>query len=116
MASRNDTRVCRLCRALVPSKRAVSLFTTIGIQQKWSTRIESLLCVPVASNDGLSAYFCEKCKSRIVSLEKAAADLKEFQETARCSLSAFERVKGPLKRPKSTSSQFGVSVWQQLYF
>ena len=75
MASNNHTRVCRLCRALVPSKRAVSLFTTIGIQQQWSKRIESLLSVPVGSSDGLSGYICEKCKLCIVSHEKAAADL-----------------------------------------
>ena len=109
MASSNHTRVCRLCRALVPSKRAVSLFTTIGVQQQWSKRIESLLSVPVGSSDGLSGYICEKCKLRIVSHEKAAADLREFKETARCSVSALERVRGPLKRPKSTSSQLGVS-------
>ena len=106
MASRNDTRVYRLCRALVPSKRAVSLFTTTGIQQQWSRRIESLLCVPAESSDGLPGYICEKCKVRILSLEKAALDLEEFKETARCSRSALAR---PLKRPKSTSSQFGVS-------
>ena len=109
MASRNDTRVYRLCRALVPSKRAVSLFTTIGVQEQWSKRIESLLNVPVAASDGLSGYICLKCKLRIVSHEKAAADLREFKETARCSVSALERVRGPLKRTKSTSSQLGVS-------
>ena len=103
MASRNDTRVCRLCRALVPSKRAVSLFSTTGVQQQWSKRIESLLSVPVASSDRLSGYICEKCKLRIVSHEKAAADLHEFKETARCSIPALERVRGPLKRTKSAS-------------
>ena len=109
MVSCNDTRVCRLCQALVPSKRVVSLFTTIAVQQQWSKRIESLLSVPVASSDGLSWYICEKCKLCIVSHEKAAADLREFKETARCSISALERVRGPLKWTKSTSSQLGVS-------
>ena len=109
MASTVCTRVCRLCRALVPSKRAVSLFTTIGIQQQWRRRIENLLDVPVAIEDGLSGYICDKCKLRIVSNEKAAADLKAFKETARCSRSALDRIKGPQKRPKSTSSELGVS-------
>ena len=103
MASTVCTRVCRLCRALVPSKRAVSL---IGVQQQW---IESLLDVPVSIDDGLSGYICDKCKLRIVSNEKAAADLKAFKETARCSISALAKIKGPLKRPKCTSSQFGIS-------
>ena len=54
-------------------------------------------------------YICEKCKLRIVFHENAAADLKEFKETARCSRSALDRARGPLKRPKSTSSHLGVS-------
>ena len=63
----------------------------------------------IRCDNGLSGYIREKCKLRIVSHEKAAADLREFKETARCSVSALERVRGPLKRPKSTSSQLGVS-------
>ena len=109
MASSNSTRVCRLCRALVASNRTVSLFSTIGLQQQWSLRIHNLLSVTVVSNDGLPSYICQKCKLRIVTLEKAAADLKEFKELASCSKSALERVRCPLKRPKCTSSEFGVS-------
>ena len=109
MAASSSTRVCRLCRDLVASNRAVSLFSATGIQQRWASRIESLLDVPVSSCDGVSGYICQKCKIRLVSLEKAAADLKAFKQLANCSISALERVRGPLKRPKCTSSDTGVS-------
>ena len=109
MALTRSTRVCRLCRDLVASNRAVSLFSVTGIQQQWAFRIESLLGVPVRNCDGVSGYICQKCKIRIVSLEKAAADLKAFKQLANCSRSALERVRGPLKRPKCTSSDIGVS-------
>ena len=56
---------------MVAANRAVSLFSVAGTQQRWVSRITSLLRIPVASNDDL---LCQKCKCRIVSLEKAAAD------------------------------------------
>ena len=87
----------------------MSLFSATGIQQRWASRIESLLDVPVSNRDGLSGYICQKCKIRLVSLEKAAADLNAFKQLANCSRSALERVRGPLKRPKCTSSDTGVS-------
>ena len=45
MASRNDGRVCRLCREIVAGNRAVSLFSTTGIQQQSARKIEVLLRV-----------------------------------------------------------------------
>ena len=109
MASSNCSRVCRLCRKLVESKRAVSLFTTTGIQQQWASRIQTLLSIPVSTTDGLPGYICDKCKLRVVSLEKAAVDLREFKQLASCSMSALERVQCPVKRSKCTSSDTGVS-------
>lgn len=80
-----------------------------GIQQRLASRIEALLSVEVRSDDGLPGYICIKCKARTVTLEKAAADLREFKQLASCSKSALERVRGPLKRTKCTSSDIGVS-------
>ena len=105
----NRTRVCRLCRVLVASNRAVSLFGAAGSKHQWPSRIEDLLSVPISATDGLSSYICQKCKVWIMSLEKAAADLKAFKELASCSIFALERVRGSLKRPKCTSSDIGVS-------
>ena len=109
MALCSSTRSCRLCQDLVASNRAVSLYSATGIQQQWASRIESLLDVPVSNHHGLSGYICQKCKIRLVSLEKAAADLNAFKQLANCSRSAVERVRGPLKRPECTSSDTGVS-------
>ena len=103
------TRICRLCRSLVESKRAVSLFTVTGMQHQWAHRIESLLGLPVSSSDSLPTYICLRCKLQIVSLEKAAAHLKEFKEMAWCSKTALERVRCPVKRAKDTSGDLGVS-------
>ena len=93
----------------MPANKSASFFSTTGIQQRWASRVEDLLGVPVSNNDGLPVYMCYKCKYRLVSLEKAAADLREFKQLASCSRSALERVRGPLKRTKSTSSATGVS-------
>ena len=71
-----------MCRDLVASNGVVSLFSATGIQQRWASRIESLLDVPVSNCDGLSGYICQKCKIRLVSLEKAAADLNAFKQMA----------------------------------
>ena len=97
MASHNDTRVCRLCRALVPSKRAVSLFTTIGVQEQWSKRIESLLNVPVAASDGLSGYICLKCKLRP---RKGCCRLARVQGNRKVFRICFRTSEGPLKADK----------------
>ena len=87
----------------------MSLFGADGSKHQWPSRIEDLLSVPISASDGLSSYICQKCKVRIMSLEKAAADLKAFKELASCSILALERVLGSLKRPKCTSSDIGVS-------
>ena len=85
------------------SKRAVSLFTAMGLQQQWALRIQTLLSIPVGSMDGL------KCKLRVVSLEKATVDLREFKQLASCSMSALAGVQCPVKKSKCTSSDTGVS-------
>lgn len=109
MASTTRVCQCRLCRTVVESKRAVSLFTAIGIQHEWAQRIERLLELPVDRSDSLPTYICTKCKQRIEALEKAAVDLKGFKDMAWCSKTALERVRCPLKRTKATSSDTGVS-------
>ena len=95
------THECRLCRAVVPAKQSTSLFSPLGLQQKWASRIEDLLDVSAAHNDGLPGHICDKCKRRMVLLEKAAVDLVDFREQARKSRVVAPR--GPLKRTKDTS-------------
>ena len=96
------THECRLCRTVVPTKRSTSLFSPLGLQQKWASRIEHLLDVSAANNDGLPAYMCDKCKRRLVYLEKAAEDLSDFREQARKSRRFTVVSRGQLKRTKDT--------------
>ena len=110
MTSKNTgTRICRLCRSLVLHVKAISLFTPTGLLKQWPRRIETLLKVSVSVDDGLPTYICVKCKTRIEHLERADKDLEEFKELARCSKSALERVRCPVKRVKSTSGETGIS-------
>ena len=44
-----------------------------------------------------------------MSLEKTPADMEAFKQLASCFRSSQERVQGPLKRPKFTSSDIRVS-------
>ena len=103
------SRVCRLCSDVMEAKRATNLFSAVGMQNNWVSRITALLDVVVSRDDGLSLYICIKCKLRIVSLEKSLADLEAFKHLVRCSGCVLERVRGPLKRTKVTSSDVGVS-------
>lgn len=105
MASRKVYQ-CRLCMALIGQNQAASLFTNKALQKGWITRIGNLLEIPVVKHDKLSPYMCDKCATKIESLERAVKSLAEFRATARCSL---ESITGPFKRPKETSGSVGVS-------
>jgi hypothetical protein len=98
--------LCRLCRERVPSKRALSLFSTISSKQKWGERITSLLEVTVCKNDPLPPHICSKCKNKILALERAASDLAAFKALAKAT---YAIARGPLKRTKDTSGDVGVS-------
>ena len=103
-----SSKVCRLCRAVVAANRAVQLFSNAGLAKQWPSRITALLGIPVEKDDGISPLICDACKTRVHSLEKAAADLTAFKEMARCS-SGVLGPRGPLKRTKATSGDVGVS-------
>ena len=47
------------------------------------SRIEDLLDVSAATNNGLPGYIHNKCKQHLVLVEKGVLDLKDFQEQAR---------------------------------
>ena len=101
--------LCMLCRCVVPPKKITNLFKPMAIKVKLVDRITSLLDVGIAEDDGLPPYVCDKCRTRVVSLEKSLNDLVSFKEMARCSRSAFLHVRAPLKRGKATSTDVGVS-------
>ena len=104
-----STGQCRLCKAiLVDTKNTIHLFTAKGKSNKWASRISTLLAVSVNEDDKISPHVCSMCKRRIVTLEKAATDLRAFKQLAQCTLAALKS-RGPLKRTRVTSGDVGVS-------
>lgn len=99
---------CRLCILKITSKHSVSLFKSENFQQTLAARVVALLDVPVESNDGLSQVICERCKRRLVRLEKASEELSDFRKLARDSYQSF-LPRSSLKRTKETSAMVGVS-------
>ena len=91
----------RLCMAVMPSKRSTKLFSPIGLMQKWASRIQGHLDLSAFTNDGLPTYICDKCKRRLLFIEKAAVDREDFGEQARKSRTTLLS-RGPQKRPKDT--------------
>ena len=102
-----QSRVCRLCTAVVPSVKAISLFTVTGLGRQWPQRIQCLLDVDVSAGDGMSRYICGPCRTRIQQLERAVIDLEAFKELAK--RSAMSNSAASAKRSKSTSGDIGVS-------
>ena len=45
------------------------------MEKGWGRRINTLLDISVSQDDELPAYICNKCITRIVTLEKAFIDL-----------------------------------------
>ena len=103
------TCVCRLCRAAMPTKHAVALFSCSAVKQKLACRLADLLDVNVNESDGLPQHVCAKCVRRLGSLERAAEDLVNFRSQAVESYRALQPARGPLKRTKESSAQVGVS-------
>ena len=77
-----DIRVCRLCKTKINKQVAVALFSSRGglLESVSSWMFQSphqMTC---------SQLTCGKCRTRIVSLEKAFSDLAMFRQLARSSL------------------------------
>ena len=101
--------LCRLCGTTVSSFRhAVSLFSSMAVKQQLPSRIENLLDVKVAGNDGLPQHICEKCKRRVESLERATEDLGIFRSQASEIYGSLVLARGALKRTKESSASIGV--------
>ena len=98
--------LCRLCWESVPDHKVTYIFTKKSLEKQWPSRISSLLDIPVDSSDQLPPHVCFKCLTRVVSLEKASANLTAFKRSAR---SVMEQALRPLKRTKETSGEVNVS-------
>ena len=63
-------RICRLCRDIVSGHRAVGIFFAQLVSSNSGHPELTLLSVPVNKSDGPPNYICQKCKLRVVSLER----------------------------------------------
>ena len=99
---------CRLCVQKISSKHSVNLFRNENFQQSLAARVVALLDVPVEANDGISQVICERCKRRLVRLEKAAEELTDFRKLASDNYQSF-LPRPSLKCTKETSAMVGVS-------
>ena len=84
----------------------MSLFSSVAVKQQFPSRIENLLDVKVAGNDGLPQHICEKCKRRVETLERATED---FRSQASEIYGSLVLARGALKRTKESSASIGVS-------
>lgn len=98
--------LCRLCSGNAGDKNMTNLFTRKSLERGWALRISTLLDIPLKQDDHLSSHVCSKCMTRVVSLEKATADLAAFKRLAR---SAMQDSHNSLKRTKETTGDVGVS-------
>ena len=65
----------------------VQLLPCLAVLDYHRSRINKLLDVPeLAPDDPFPSHVCQACKRRIVSLEKATANITSFKELARSSL------------------------------
>lgn len=96
---------CRLCLCEVASKRAVTLFSEVGLQQDWPSRLRELLHVPVSIEDGLPQHICRSCSGKVETVERKLQALRQqARESVEKTMQAPSR-----KRGKDTSSKTGVS-------
>ena len=106
MATKAESRTCRLCWEQVAENRVTHLFTRKSVERGWATRITALLEVPISQQDNLPPYVCNKCISRVSALEKATVDLAAFKRSVR---TVMQEAHQSLKRTKETTGSVGVS-------
>ena len=104
-----SSKVCRLCGSTTADKRCTSLFTSTGLQHAWASRINRILRVEVATDDGLPKQICRACKTRLEALERAEEDRAAFTDMAKKSYRALVASSRPIKRTKVSSGDVGIS-------
>ena len=90
----------------MPDNRTISLFTRKSLDRGWAKRITALLDLAVSQDDKLPPHICSKCTNRVVTLERACADLAAFKRSARA---CMEQAYQSPKRSKVTAGEVGLS-------
>ena len=97
--------LCRICLSEVQPKHATALYTDVGLQQGWPSRLRELLLVPVDRGDDLPTHICRSCVGKVETLERK---LKTLRQQARASIKQLH-ARPSRKRPKNTSGSVEVS-------
>ncbi len=66
---------CRFCFTFLDVRHRYSLFNARVSSNDLPVRFRKLLQLPVEEGDGLSAYYCRKCVSRLCSVEKTLEEM-----------------------------------------
>ena len=114
-----DLRCCRFCSEAVASKHSIGLFTNQAALSNLTTRLSTLLQLPISENDGLSSYSCRQCRDSLLNLERKLADTRNrvraiYQRmSGKISMAPLVQNSvsdhGAVKRTKDTSGGPGVS-------
>ena len=69
--------LCRICLSEVQPKHATALYTDVGLQQGWPSRLRELLLVPVNRSDDLPTHICRSCVGKVETLERKLKTLRQ---------------------------------------
>ena len=97
--------LCRICLSEVQPKHVTALFSVVGMQQGWPSRLRELLLVPVDRGDDLPTHICRSCVGKVERLERK---LETLRQQARESVKQLH-ARPSRKRPKNTSGAVEVS-------
>ena len=104
------TYTCRVCCSNCPSRNMVALFSPTALKEELPARITDIVQLPVDERNGFPRCICQPCKRRLVTLEKAIVDLRDFRRQAQESYRTFMLAQvRSLKRTKQSSADVGVS-------
>ena len=96
---------CIICHSEVQPKHATALFSDVGLQQDWPSRLRKLLLTPVDRGNDLPVH---SCCSRVGKVETLERKLKTLRQQARESVKQLHACSSR-KHPKNTSGAVEVS-------
>ncbi len=76
-----------VCLSAVQLKHSTAIFSDVGLQREWPARLQELLLVPVAKDDGLPPQICRSCAGKVESQERK---MKALRQLAKESANSFQ--------------------------
>ncbi len=103
--------VCRVCLTDVQPKHSTALFSGVGSQHDWLSRLREILGVPVSIDDGLPQSICRSCAGRVETLERKLKSIRQlaYESADKYKAMLVRKTSVTRKRPKNTCGEVGVS-------